>query len=351
MMIKRVPLVFSLCCALISGLVLLILTTGFAAPLSHNLERLPRPAPKLVPIDIQTRAIRKFGGFGSSDNQFGKLIWVGGLDLVSGHPQFGGLSGLAFLSSDRFVAIGDKGTLFSARLIIEDGKPVGVDEAGFRFLPGLSERQRGWRRDAEGLSVFGNEAYVSFEGETRVMRYAIQDYSFKRVSGRLNLPKDVIKSNRGNKGLEAVAVAPAASDHAGSFVLFTERASKGRVRGWIQTGKRAQLISLPQVEDMLVTDADFTDTGDLLILERSYSLFGGLNVQLRRVRAADLKPGRIDKAEILFRGGMMQEIDNFEGLDVQALPDGSSLVSLISDDNFNAFQRTLLLQFILPVGR
>ena len=348
---KKGALALILSCALISGLVLLILTGGVAAPFSHRLERLPRPAPKLIPIDIQTRVIRNFGGFGSSGNQFGELIWVGGIELVSDDPRFGGLSGLAFLDSDRFVAIGDKGTLFSARLIIEDGKPVGVDEAGFRFLPGLSQRQKGWRRDAEGLSVVGNEAFVSFEGETRVMRYDIEGHSFKRVTGRLSLPRDVIKANRGNKGLEAVAIAPAASDHAGSFVLFTERASKARVRGWIQTGKRAQPISLPQIEDMVVTDADFTEIGDLLVLERSYSLFGGLKVQIRRIRADALKPGPIGQAEILFRGGMMQEIDNFEGLDVQALPDGSSLVSLISDDNFNAFQRTLLLQFILPAGK
>ena len=351
MMVKKVPLALTLCCALMAGFVLLHLSSGVATSRSHRLERLPLAAPKLVPIEIQARRIRNFGGLGSSGKQFGELIWVGGLDLVSSEPHFGGLSGLAFLNSERFVAIGDKGTLFSARLIIEDGKPVGVDDAGFRFLPGISENQRGWRRDAEGLSVVGGEAFVSFEGETRVIRYEIKDDTFVRVSGRLKLPKDVIKSNRGNKGLEAVAIAPAASPHAGSFVLFTERASKGRVRGWIQTGNKAQSFSLPQIEDMLVTDADFTDSGDLLILERSYSLFGGLNVQLRRVRAADLKPGRIDKAETLFRGGMMQEIDNFEGLDVQALPDGSSLVSLISDDNFNAFQRTLLLQFILPVGR
>lgn len=40
-------------------------------------------------------------------------------------------------------------------------------------------------------------------------------------------------------------------------------------------------------------------------------------------------------------------IDNFEGLAVRELPRGGLLLYLISDDNFNFFQQTLLLQFRL----
>ena len=40
-------------------------------------------------------------------------------------------------------------------------------------------------------------------------------------------------------------------------------------------------------------------------------------------------------------------VDNMEGLAVTQ-EDGRDIVWIISDDNFNAFQRTLLMKFALP---
>ncbi len=37
-----------------------------------------------------------------------------------------------------------------------------------------------------------------------------------------------------------------------------------------------------------------------------------------------------------------------EGLAVTAMPDGRTALYLVSDDNFSALQRTLLLQLSLP---
>jgi hypothetical protein len=45
---------------------------------------------------------------------------------------------------------------------------------------------------------------------------------------------------------------------------------------------------------------------------------------------------------------MWQDIDNMEGLSVHTGPDGESILTLVSDDNFSVLQRTLLLQFALP---
>jgi len=41
------------------------------------------------------------------------------------------------------------------------------------------------------------------------------------------------------------------------------------------------------------------------------------------------------------------EIDNMEGLAVHRNAKGETILTLISDDNFSSFQRTLLLQFAL----
>jgi hypothetical protein len=45
---------------------------------------------------------------------------------------------------------------------------------------------------------------------------------------------------------------------------------------------------------------------------------------------------------------MGQEIDNMEGLGLHTNAAGETIVTLVSDDNFNPlFQRTVLLQFAL----
>jgi len=58
--------------------------------------------------------------------------------------------------------------------------------------------------------------------------------------------------------------------------------------------------------------------------------------------------GRIVAGRILFQGDSSYEIDNMEGLAVHKGAAGETILSLISDDNFNAFlQRTVFLQFTL----
>jgi len=50
---------------------------------------------------------------------------------------------------------------------------------------------------------------------------------------------------------------------------------------------------------------------------------------------------------ILFDVDLGYEIDNMEGLSVHRSAGGETVLTLISDDNFSAVQRTLLLQFTL----
>ena len=333
---------------LVTAFLTVLCPLAVAAP--KMLSVLPQPAPGAAPITVETRLIRSFDGFDASRRQFGKLVWIGGLELNSETAQFGGFSGLHFVDEQRFVAVGDQGSVFAGRLVIEDGRPAGIEDATLGFLPGLEGRQPGWQRDAEGLDVAGDLAYVSFEGDTRVMLYGLDGAKVKPIRGRLDLPKSVLRANRGNKGLEAVAVAPMGSPHAGAVILMSESDKGGALQGWFHANRRTDAFTLPQVDGLLVTDAAFTATGDLLILERKFSFLGGLVIQIRRVKSADLTAGPVVKIETLFRGNLLDELDNMEGMAIQNLADGSSLISLISDDNFNSFQRTLLLQFVLPAG-
>ena len=86
--------------------------------------------------------------------------------------------------------------------------------------------------------------------------------------------------------------------------------------------------------------------GDLLVLERGVSLLA-FQMRLVRIPAAEVKAGAHMKGEVLLHtaGG---EIDNMEALAVHSAPDGTTRITLVSDNNFNDWERNLLLEFSLP---
>jgi hypothetical protein len=94
------------------------------------------------------------------------------------------------------------------------------------------------------------------------------------------------------------------------------------------------------------TDCAFLPNGDLLVLERGVG-FLSFNMSLRRIPAADVHAGIIMDGEVLLSasGG---DIDNMEGLAVHPGPGGETRITLISDNNFNDWERNLLLEFSLP---
>jgi hypothetical protein len=65
------------------------------------------------------------------------------------------------------------------------------------------------------------------------------------------------------------------------------------------------------------------------------------------LRAAPIAPGARLEAEELALLRRPLSVDNFEGVACRLGPRGESLIYLVSDDNFSATQRTLLLQFAL----
>lgn len=73
----------------------------------------------------------------------------------------------------------------------------------------------------------------------------------------------------------------------------------------------------------------------------------GLLVQIRRIRTGDVKPGAVVDGPAIFVADLRFEIDNMEGLAVHQTPAGDIVLTLVSDDNFSALQRTELLQFTL----
>ena len=88
-------------------------------------------------------------------------------------------------------------------------------------------------------------------------------------------------------------------------------------------------------------------SGDLLVLERKFSWTTGLFIRIRRIKLADVAPGALVDGRVLFEADLGYAIDNLEGLSVHRGANGETVLTLVSDDNFSALQRTLLLQFTL----
>jgi hypothetical protein len=70
-------------------------------------------------------------------------------------------------------------------------------------------------------------------------------------------------------------------------------------------------------------------------------------MELRRIEADTIRPGRIADGPVLLRANMAYQIDNMEGLDVWRRGDGALIASLVSDDNQSVLQRNLYLEFRL----
>ncbi len=136
----------------------------------------------------------------------------------------------------------------------------------------------------------------------------------------------------------------------GALVAFAERkldAERDHTGALMRDGKSYPLF-LKRSGDFDVTSLASLGDGSLLVLERSFVRASlKLDIKLRLIKAADIKPGARLDGEVLLETGTKYAIDNFEGIAVTETKTGETFITLISDDNFSFFQRTLLARFRL----
>ncbi len=110
---------------------------------------------------------------------------------------------------------------------------------------------------------------------------------------------------------------------------------------------RVTLFRLARRDDFKVTDAVALPDGDVVVLERRLALLTGLSMRLRRFHASQIEPDAVIDGEVLMTATMAYEVDNMEALAAHRDGEGRTVLTILSDDNFIRFQRTLLLQFAL----
>lgn len=298
--------------------------------------------------------------------ELGALTFLAGYALTSPHAAFGGFSGLVCLDDGRLLAVSDRGHWLSTDLELDaegrltrlTGSNMGplLDDDG---QPVLGRA----RRDAEEMAAAPSGGFlVAFEGTHRIELYGTESMpgaeSLQELPRPFSSPKSIAEAGH-NEGFEAMTWL---TD--GRLLLLTEglRQEDGTLRGWLGTPGNApkpgesairyEALSLqpdgpfqPTAATTLPEDGPWA--GDVVILQRHYTPETGTRVRLFRLPVDTLSSGTKLSGEPLAHLEGSLTVDNFEGLTACAQGPGHTVLYLISDDNFNQTQRTLLFQFAL----
>ncbi|UUP17172.1 esterase-like activity of phytase family protein [Nitratireductor thuwali] len=302
-------------------------------------------------LEIAARPISNFR-IGSSQTRFGPLEFTGGLEMTASNRSFGALSSVRFLDAGtRLIGVADTGFWFSGSLEHDkQGRPAAI--ADFTMVPMRDPDGRTghkWTTDAEALAVRGSQATVGFERVHRVAVFALEE---KAEPGPLLGERDFLvppHELRSNRGFETLAFAPEDGPLAGALVAVTEHSidKAGNIFAAVLDGPRKGVFTVVRSDDFDITDGAFLPDGDLLLLERRFSMAAGVAMRLRRIEAGSIAPGSIADGPVLLEADMAYQIDNMEALDVWQRQDGATMVSLMSDDNHSILQRNLYLEFRL----
>lgn len=320
----------------------------------------PPPRPALIEhavtapaaVEVNARQIPAFEPRDRSRVRFGSLEYRSGLVLTSPYRGFGGLSGIRLdAKGERFLAISDQGGWLTGTIRYSGRNMVGLDDVEAAPLLNAEGRpiteKRLWY-DSESITRDGNFVYVGLERVNQIMRYDFAKGGTRARGEVLPVPPAVRKLPY-NKGLEALVFVPKGRPLAGTLIAFSERGldADGNLVAFLIGGSTPSQFSVRRTDTFDISDAVLLPSGELLILERKFSWFTGVNIRIRSIPLKSIAPNALVDGPALFNADLGHEIDNMEGIDAHITAEGETVLTLVSDDNFSLLQRTLLLQFTL----
>lgn len=263
---------------------------------------------------------------------------LGILELRSGERWFGGLSGMV-LDGDRLVAVNDAGHWLSLRLDIDDsGRPLAVARLEIAPLGGLDGSKADG--DAEELVATADGLVVAFERRHRLWLYP---HGLSGPPRPLAAPQGFSRMPA-NGGAEAVAALPG-----GELLVIAEEDEGGLSPAWIGRPGAWRRLAYRHHGEFRPTGAATLPDGDILVVERRFSWLGGVAMRLVRLDAAAIRDGAtLEGGEVALLEPPLL-VDNFEAVAVRPRAlDGRLVAYLLSDDNFQPLQSTLLMAVLLP---
>lgn len=295
---------------------------------------------EVYPVDItpeQPHKTYRDQTFGSVRILDQKEIILESIDGI----RFAEASDLAYDSKkQRLYMVGDKGILYIFKALFSDKIETLSPLHAYRLT---KEKGRHFRKkvDSEGLTLDeqGN-LLISFERKPKIGTFATQGERITRH--KLPHPLSNRKHYRGtNKMLESVALHPQYGIlTASEFPLKRHKLHYQTL--YALSGKQWHFLAEPERKSA-VTAIEVMDDGNLLVLERAYT-------KLTEPRTITLKKLYLDHPnQGLYPSKVLLKMpsdkgwhnDNFEGLTKIA----PHRYLMVSDDNNNFFQRTLLIYF------
>ncbi len=274
------------------------------------------------------------------NRRVGALTYLGGVQLDSDDPAFGGFSSM-HVAGDRFTLLSDGGGIVRFTM----GADWRIRDAETAELPGGPGT--GWQkqdRDSESMAVrLDGSVLVGFERANAIYRY---DAGLTRVLASTR-PRGLRKWWE-NSGPESMATLPD-----GTTLVLSESHMLPRKQGFsalhflgdpTAPGTRWYQFQYVADKGFSVTDAVALPDGRLLVLLRDFDVRQLFTARLQVADLRGLRPGAIVTGRTIARFDRTVAHDNFEALSLQ-IENGRPVLWIASDDNQQFWQRSLLLKF------
>lgn len=272
----------------------------------------------------------------------GDLIFLNAWELGSDNEDFGGISALTALANGRFVGVSDAGTLIGFGLTSD----ARIDRPFIAPLPNTQGPNATYRdRDSEGIAFDpdSGQFWVSYEANHAIRRFS---RSFARSTGMVR-PAEM-QGWPDNKGAESFI---RLTD--GRFMVISESLEDDDTHQAllfsgdpVEPGTDIAHFSYRPPAGYRVTDGAQLPDGRLMILNRWVGLPNGFAAKLAVVDVGAIQRDRTIEGKVIASISAPLLIDNMEGIALTRDGD-DTIIWLISDNNFNIFQRTLLMKFRL----
>lgn len=258
--------------------------------------------------------------------------YAGGVTVLAGMDSpLHSLSDLKLTGDGGFIAVSDVGDLARGTLTLDGrGRLTALEGLRVRRLSltdgtPISQKMEG---DAEGLAITSDgDLLVSFERDHRIWNYG--PLNALRPPQAVRRPDFPFAENDGMEGLAASGDGWRVAGESGGV--------------WDCNPASCAVAAAPP--ETLLTDADYRITGmdrdpagGWFVVQRSYRAPIDVRARVRRMaRDGTLGP-------VLVELKLPGTTDNFEGIAAERRGDRTRLY-ILSDDNFNAVQRTMMLAF------
>ncbi len=285
----------------------------------------------------------------------GSLHYLGGLKITSPNRQFGGISSFVVSPDGRqLLGVSDSSRWFVADMIYNDNNHlIDIKNAHMAPIKNLDGPQKSNALDAEAITAVDGAGFVvSFESPHTLRYFQASrpfEYNslFSAVAQKVNFAPELPRTYASlpkNLGIEALTTLPD-----GRMLALSEETTVNggieQARGWIIGHGKIEPLRYETSTSYRPTDMATLPNGDILVLERHFSLAKGMAARLTRLPALSIKAGQSVKGKIIADLAFPFNLDNMEALAVRQNDLGETIIYIMSDNNYNRLQRNILMMF------